>query len=175
MKRQRKWFNIPGYKGYQITEKGVVKSLKRKVWNRFCFVTRKARILSPNPDGSGYPTVHVVVNGKKTTASIHKLLGITFKNHIVNGFEKVIDHKDEDILNFELNNLQSISHRENVNRSKRIGTSQYVGVQYNKKRKKYVSYIREGKKRRFLGYFKKELDAAYAYQDALDEIERRAE
>lgn len=51
---QEIWKDINGYEGiYQVSNKGRVRSLDRKVWN----YTKKGRILKPHDNGHSYLNV----------------------------------------------------------------------------------------------------------------------
>lgn len=59
------------------------------------------------------------------------------------------------------------SHLSEINKNRPIiKTSKYRGVHYDKKRNKYIAQIRDGGEKIFLGIFKKEEDAALAYNNA---------
>ena len=66
------WKDIKGYEGYyKISNKGKVKSLKRKGnW--------KERILKPQKDMYGYLRVNLTKNGKAKPKAIHRLLAESF-------------------------------------------------------------------------------------------------
>jgi hypothetical protein len=83
----------------------------------------------------------------------------------------VVDHIDNDCTNDRLDNLQIISNRENSSKDK-FGTSQFTGVNWRKKNKKWTSRITINKKLVYLGSFIKEKEAGEMYQLALANIEK---
>jgi len=96
----------------------------------------------------------------------------TFINHKPNKYESVIDHIDENKLNNREDNLQLISHRENISKGfKNKGTSKFTGVSWNNENKKWQSFIRIPKGKNInLGSFDTDYRASIAYQFALLQI-----
>lgn len=85
---------------------------------------------------------------------------------------RVTDHIDGNKLNNQRSNLRVASkslNARNVKR-KRECTSQYRGVHYNKRHKKFVARIQIDGRSLHIGDFEKEEDAAQAYQAAYDRI-----
>ncbi len=101
---------------------------------------------------------------------MHKLVAIAFLNHVPNGYEIVVNHKDFNILNNKLSNLELVSQRENANRKHLKSTSKYTGVYWYKRDKKWKSRIQINGKNKNLGTFENEHDAHLAYQKELDKI-----
>ena len=110
------------------------------------------------------------VKAKPWTA--HQLVAITFLNHVPNGYTIVVDHIDHDPLNNKLSNLQLITQRENTVRGKKTkgGSSEYVGVTWNKRGKKWQAQITHNGKLEYLGVRAFEYDAYVLYQNRLKEI-----
>ncbi len=81
---------------------------------------------------------------------------------------KMIDHKDHNTLNNRKSNLRTCTNGQNQynSRLRKNGTSKYKGVSFFKPTKKWIATIRVNNKRKFLGYFDNELDAALAYDKA---------
>lgn len=78
-----------------------------------------------------------------------------------------IDHVNQDGLDNGRSNLRICSRSENNgNRRKYGGTSQYKGVSWDAKNGKWLAQIHLGNRRRYLGRFLEEADAARAYDDA---------
>ena len=71
--------------------------------------------------------------------------------------------------------LEPVTQRENCTRGKnsilnKNKSSKYVGVYWEKRKEKWHSSIRTGKKSKFLGYYDNEEEAAKAYRNALQEV-----
>ena len=81
----------------------------------------------------------------------------------------IVDHINCNRLDNRRQNLREVTYSQNKMNSRKINNSSYSiykGVSYSKKRNKFSSEITINKKRIFLGYFDKELDAANAYVKA---------
>lgn len=80
----------------------------------------------------------------------------------------LIDHKDDDGLNNQKNNLRLADKSKNsINRSKKNGfSSKYLGVRWYAPRNKWSAQIQLNNKAHHLGYFINEKEAAQAYNNA---------
>jgi hypothetical protein len=90
---------------------------------------------------------------------IMKMHGYDIKN-------KMIDHKDQNGLNNQKENLRFCTHSTNMQNSKktkRTTTSEFKGVSFVKGRDKFLAIIYLNNKQIFLGHFVSETDAALAY------------
>lgn len=150
--------DIKGYEGsYQISSLGRVKSLKYN----------KERFLAIANDSYGYEIVTLSKEGKHKTFTIHRLLAVAFLGHIPCGYTVVVDHIDNNFKNNSLDNLQLITHRENLSKDKKGGSSKYSGVWFDKRSKKWESKISINGKQKYLGRFNCETAAYLAYQSVL--------
>lgn len=82
----------------------------------------------------------------------------------------VIDHINHDTLDNRRSNLRIVSHRQNLQNMKRETTSKYPGVYWHKLRKKWRAQINFNGKRKHLGLFNDEREAAKAYEQACREL-----
>lgn len=89
------WKDIPDFGNYyQASNLGRIKSKTRKV-QKFCGLTKtvvsqnyKERILNPTKNSKqGYLAVHIGINNKKYTVSVHKLVLLAFVGKAPEGFE----------------------------------------------------------------------------------------
>ena len=114
------WRDIAGYEGlYLISDKGEVLSLPRK---GRC----KKKLLKPHlrgKKGLWYPAVTLTKDGKSKAFSIHRLVAIAFIPNPQNLPE--INHKDENTLNYSIDNLEWCDRQYNIEYSKAKRVSQY--------------------------------------------------
>ena len=129
MNNKEIWKDIKGFEDYyQVSNKGRVKSLKRKRFNRTGYL--KEKVLTNNKVGKDkkYYSVVLFKEGKKKAFKVHILVAecfLNYKNNKQKGF--VVDHIDNNSLNNDCSNLQIITQRENCNKDKK-STSKYYGV-----------------------------------------------
>lgn len=163
--------DIPGYEGiYQVSNLGRVKSLPREIWKNGFYIT-KEKILKPNIGNIKYCYVILYKNLQKKTIRVHQLVAMAFLNHTPCGHKLVVNHKDFNRLNNNVENLEIITSRENTNKKHLKSSSKYIGVNWCKTNLKWKSRIVFNGKRISLGYFKTEIEAHNAYQNKLKEIE----
>ena len=100
------FFWHPFSKYYLASRCGKILSLKRK----------EKRILKLYTTIDGYLFFKLCENNKKINYLIHRFVYETFKGIIPN--EKEIDHRDSNKKNNFISNLQLLSHKENIRKSK---------------------------------------------------------
>ena len=99
------WKDIPGYDGdYQVSNKGLVKSLKHK----------NEHILLPYYDKDGYEHVVLCKNAITKHFNVHRLVLMTF-SPIDNSNEMVVNHIDENVTHNNIKNLEWCTVKENTN------------------------------------------------------------
>jgi len=153
--------DVIGYEGiYKVSNFGNVKSL----------IGNNEKILKLCKNGGGYSTVNLHINSIMKTRTVHQLVAGAFLNHKPSRYELVINHKDFNRSNNNVNNLEIVTTRENANQKHLKSSSQYTGVSWDKNRNKWSSQIVINKKLKFLGRFINELDASEAYQKALKDL-----
>lgn len=160
------WMLIKGYEGsYHISNYGNVKSMPKATH-------KKTIIKKPVMNACGYLTVELWRYNKSTRFRIHRLVADAF----IPNLDKLpqINHRDSDKENNYVGNLEWCDDRHNrnhFNKTRKL-SSKYPGVSWNKKVGKWETRIREDGRKRCLGYFKDEIDAAEAYIEKLKEIYR---
>lgn len=70
----------------------------------------------------GYRAAKVCVDGKKRTVNVHKIVAEAFLGPCPDGYE--VDHIDTDKTNPRLDNLEYVTHEENMRRAKENGLMQ---------------------------------------------------
>ena len=162
------WKAVRGYEGYyEISSNGSLKSLARKGSDGRQL---KEKTLRSGLNKCGYLSVSIFRDGIQKTHNVHQLVAIAFLGHEPNGRSIVVDHIDNDKLNNAIDNLQLITHRENLSKDKKGGSSKYVGVSWHKVAKKWHAQITTNSKINYLGLFTEELEAHEAYQSALTQL-----
>ena len=157
------WKDIPGYKNYQVSNLGNVRSLNYRR-------TGKIKVLIKSINSRGRYKVNLSVKGKTFhNTHISILVAKAFLNHKPNGGKIVVDHINNIPTNDKLYNLQVITQRENTTKDKK-GSSKYVGVSWNKSSNKWQSSIYVNGKYKYLGIYKSEQKASQVYQNALKNI-----
>jgi hypothetical protein len=113
------WKNVVGFKRYEVSSLGRVRSLPRTILrNDGCSSRHKGRMLKPSVGAAGYPRVEI----RGQTVSVHSLVAKAFLGAIPVGH--VVNHRDCDKTNNRLTNLEICTVKENVrhgfyNRSRR--------------------------------------------------------
>lgn len=111
MNKQIKWYSIPGYEGlYEINKHGRIRSLRKKYFHKE---------LSVRIDRAGYLTVRLNKKGKCSTQYIHRLLALTFIPNKEN--KKFVNHIDGNKLHNRIENLEWVTHSENVTHAYKKG------------------------------------------------------
>jgi hypothetical protein len=152
------WKDVKGYEGsYQVSNLGRVISFK----------FNKKNFLKGSLTKNGYLFVGLSCKNKTKQIFIHQLVAISFLNHTPCGLVLVVDHINDVKTDNSVENLQIVTQRFNVCKTQGSYSSQYKGVHWSKKNKKWKSQIRLNGKQKYLGYFTDEKEASEAYQKEL--------
>jgi hypothetical protein len=164
--------DIPNYEGcYQVSNLGRVKSLRRYVSHSlYGSMFIKESVLKQSFNGNGYLIVNLAKNTKYKTRTVHQLIAECFLNHKPCKFELVVGHKNDIRKHNYLENLHIITNRKNSDKHHLPSYSKYIGVHWQKNRKKWMARIYINKQRVYLGSFNLEIDAHNAYENKLKEI-----
>lgn len=110
------WKAIEGYEGlYEISTIGRVKSLQKKIKSKNgSYRTVCEKILKPIKNRNGYLKVVLYKKGKMKNYSIHRLVASAFI-HNDSLFNTDINHKDENPLNNNAENLEWCDRKYNCN------------------------------------------------------------
>ena len=103
--------DIEGFDGYEIDTVGNVftnKTPRRRLIS-------KDGMLSVRPNSSGYKQVGLYANKKVKYLLVHRLMWEAFKGPIPEGM--TVDHIDGDYTNNTIENLQLLSHADNIRKS----------------------------------------------------------
>lgn len=108
--------SIKGFDGYEISNKGNVKSLekdlirKSKLGKEYVY-HQKESILKTRIDRDGYKLVNLWKEGKSFTLKVHRLVAEAFIPNYNN--YPIINHKDENPANNSVENLEWCNHSYN--------------------------------------------------------------
>ncbi len=164
------WKEVKGYRDYEVSNLGRVKSLARTVTTaRGCW-SYKEKFLKNCLSSNGYLVTSLSKNTKSKTKYIHQLVAEAFLNHTPNGFKLVVDHQNGVRTDNRLENLQVITTRKNTSKGFKNCSSEYTGVCWVKRDKKWKASIQINGKIKHLGVFTDETKAAEAYQIALNSL-----
>jgi hypothetical protein len=140
---------IENYPNYKIYANGNVENIKT------------GRILKQILGNHGYLVVCLRNNAGQKLHIIHRLLG---KYYIPNPNNyPCIDHIDRNRTNNMLINLRWCSHQQNNMNKSIYGESEYRGVDFKKKNKKWRAQITINKKNKHIGLYNTEIEAAKAF------------
>jgi hypothetical protein len=114
--------------------------------------------------------VSLKINGLRKSFLVHQLVAVAFLGHSPDGHKTVVDHINNDKLDNRLCNLQLISQRENASKDSKRKYSSFLGVTWNHTANKWMSQITVSGKNKYLGVFEDEIEAANAYNLALEKI-----
>ena len=114
------WKDIPGYEGlYKASSFGRIMSYDKFCNNGVSLFLMKGKLLKQSINSSGYYCLCLYKNKVCKSFRIHKIIAMTFLNHIPNYYESIIDHIDNNKLNNNVNNLQIVSNRYNSTKDKK--------------------------------------------------------
>lgn len=139
-----KWNQIKGYEGiYEVSTFGNVRSIDREVLAHNCkrVLYLKGKQLKPAINKDGYKRVGLCKNRKNKSFSIHRLVATTFLNKPE--YKSEVNHKDGNKLNNKVDNLEWITHSENVKHAFHNGLAKKMIGSLNHKAKLSEDDVRE--------------------------------
>lgn len=171
-----RWVDIIDYENiYQISNYGRIKRLAHLIKTPTGIIVTKVdtmmKITTCGHKNRPYKSIGLYKNGVQKRYRIHQLMYYSFNINIKKEKGMCVDHIDNNQLNNNLENLQLITHRENVSKDikKEIKTSKILGVYYDKNTKFFKSKITINKKTYFLGCSKNQEDLKNLYSNALSD------
>lgn len=139
------WKPVVGYEGlYEVSNKGRVRSLNRKVSNGHGFYIKEGRVLAISKTTTGYWKVELKKSGeKRRSMKVHRLVAFAF---IPNSENKPnINHIDGNPLNNNVENLEWCTQSENMLHANKVGLRKKRNG-FNFCKEKIISeYLSEGK------------------------------
>lgn len=108
------WKPVVGYEGlYEVSSMGRVKSLKRTVIGKDGKTREIKEKLLTQTDSNGYLYVTLSDHGECRAFPVHRLVATAFIPNPENLSD--VNHKDEDKTNNSVDNLEWMSHKDNLN------------------------------------------------------------
>lgn len=134
-----KWKDIKGYEGlYQISDYGRIKSLSREILQFNKIIVSEEFIMKSKHCKDGYERIILCKEGKYKTFLVHRLVAQAFIQNPNN--LPYINHKDENKLNNNANNLEYCTQKYNCN----YGNHNKKLINSNKRKKKTLQYDLKG-------------------------------
>lgn len=113
------WKDIKNYKGYyQVSNFGNIRSVRRTIkhpWNKFRI--RNGKVLKPSINYDGYKHVVLSKDSIRKSFDVHRLVAETF----IDKTDVIVNHKDGNKLNNNVENLEWMSHQSNMTHAKENG------------------------------------------------------
>ena len=118
MSNNEEWKDIPGYEGfYQVSNRGNVRSVNRliKRCDGRVYMCNGRTIMQRPSTTCRYLIVDLCKNNIRKHILTHILVARTFLDNFDKGLE--VNHKDGNILNNNLSNLELVTHQKNIDHS----------------------------------------------------------
>lgn len=110
---KERWKTINGFPGYMVSDKGRVKSLKKKIIQSNGHpMTFPEKILKQTTNDQGYLYVTLCMNHTHKAFKVHRLVLLTFGEKVMG--KNIVHHKDHNRKNNNLTNLMWVTQKENV-------------------------------------------------------------
>ena len=154
LSNRENWRSINGYLNYEVSDVGRIRNVNT------------GKILKATINTRGYFYISLCDNGKIKKHQVHRIVAQEFFETSDN--KTIVDHIDGNKLNNCVSNLRWASNSENgMNRKpQRNKFSKYKGVYFNKHHNKWCARIMSNDKRKHLGYYDDEKEAAAKYNEA---------
>jgi hypothetical protein len=120
--------------------------------------------VAQKPGQSAYAITTIYRDGKRTTITMHRL---------ITGWPGRIDHRNFDGLDNQEHNLRPVTASESSRHRRKQRTpssSRFIGVCWHRTNKKWIANVQVNGKRRHLGYFTSEEDAAAARDAVIEKM-----
>lgn len=120
MVTQEKWMSVKGFNGiYEVSNNGRIKSIERVVNGKNGSKRLiKEKILSPGKSKNGYLLVKLYSNKNSLMVYVHRIVAAAF---IKNNGGNHINHIDFNTCNNHVNNLEWVTHKENIEHASAAG------------------------------------------------------
>lgn len=107
------WKDVVGYEGlYQVSNRGQIRSLDKKVRNRYGAQIKRGKILKNQIGKRGYMVILLYKENKPKAITIHRLVCTAFNKNTEN--KPQVNHKDGNRFNNNSYNLEWVTQQENI-------------------------------------------------------------
>jgi len=102
------WKDIEGYEGYQVSNMGRIRSTDRLIYHKHIkrYIKYKGKVLKASPCQGGYLRI------SNPGIKVHRAVALAFVPGYFEGAE--VNHKDENVKNNRADNLEWVTHKENI-------------------------------------------------------------
>jgi len=106
------WRAYPDIPEIEVSTFGRVRTLDRVVSSEKMTRLQKGRVLKQSDNGKGYLQVSIMIDRKRVTKRVHRLVSQTF----IKNPDKLpeVNHKDSNRANNNVDNLEWVTHQENI-------------------------------------------------------------
>lgn len=124
----------------------------------------RAGIVAGSLGNRGYIVIKLTLDGEQKTIPAHRVVFFIHHGYL----PEEIDHIDNNTLNNRIENLRGCTHQQNMRNRlpHQGGSSQYLGVTWDRRNKKWKAQIGDNGVVKHLGRFFDEEEAARAYDEA---------
>jgi hypothetical protein len=140
---KEEWRKIAGFENYEVSNFGLVRSIKRFTGKGGNYINDKLVYLKPSDDGSGYLQVILYNNKKPKSFKVHKIVANSFIPNIHN--KPTVNHINGIKYDNSVQNLEWATRSENTKHKYIIGIDNNKGENHpsNKLTELQVLEIRE--------------------------------
>jgi hypothetical protein len=144
------WKDVLGYDGlYMVSNLGRVKSLGHLIPTKGESLRQsKTRIIKQKLKKNGYLEIMLSKNGIKRIFLVHRLVAFAFLDY-PQAPRNIVNHKDENPKNNTIENLEWVTHRENVNYGTAIERTRQHLINHPKTSRPVVAIASSGDEFRF--------------------------
>jgi len=112
------WKTIKGFENYQISNYGRVKSIAR-VSRGIAQIEIREKVMKIQDNNNGYKVIRLYSSCVRKKFLIHRLVALHFLDFIDD--KEYVNHKDRDRTNNRIENLEFMTHQENMDHRDRKG------------------------------------------------------
>ena len=164
------WVTVLGFDDYEVSNLGNVRRKERRRIRKDGKIGLfKSKKMFPSDNGRGYIQVTLTRDKQRYCKLVHRLVYESFNGSVTSSTKYSIDHLNNNRSDNRLENLQFVTHRENVSRRWAMKRDLPTGVKKSSANS-YKATARVGDKEVAIGSFKTALEASAAYQSFISTL-----